>query len=341
MNSIKLSFEVWESYVNKIGEMLLNDKYLVSQLFKKDINNFKITIKDYENNFIKYKTKEKFSIPIRGKVSSGKSTFLNSILLGNYLSSSSDIDTKFICILRNNINCKIPLLYNCKIKQENLNYKYKDSENEDNELKFYYFEKKEEIKGNILENIKKINKELIDYEKIYDEDERDLNKYFYILELSIPLFNKYEELGEYFQLMDIPGLNVNFDFYFKKIIPIIANKCLFSIYIFDFLNYVDIETLKIYNEYSKQLNKFYNGNSIYILNKIDEIKEEDIKNNKDVEYHFKNFKKYLSGTDEKEKYKSENNDIKEEAKEIHEIDENKKDDKDENKKEEKKMKNVM
>ena len=133
--------------------------------------------------------------------------------------------------------------------------------------------------------------------------------------------------------MDIPGLNDNFVFYFKKIIPIIANKCLFSIYIFDLLKYEDIDTLKIYNEYSKQLNKFYNTNSIYILNKIDEIKEEDIKNNKDVDYHFKNFKKYLSGTDEKEKYK--NDDIKEEAKEIHEKDENKKDDKDENKKEEK------
>ena len=148
MSNIKFRFDVWKSYVNKIGEMLLNDNYLISVYFKKDESNY-IKFKDlYENNFIKYKTNERFTIPIIGKISSGKSTFLNSILQGNYLSSSSNIETKFICILRNNSNSKSPTLYKSKMKEEQLDYKYKN-------FKYFYFEKTEEMKGDILENIKK------------------------------------------------------------------------------------------------------------------------------------------------------------------------------------------
>ena len=36
MTSIKFRFEVWKTYVNKIGEMLLNNDYLISEIFKKD-----------------------------------------------------------------------------------------------------------------------------------------------------------------------------------------------------------------------------------------------------------------------------------------------------------------
>ena len=123
MTNIKFRFDTWKSYVKKIGEMLLNDEYLISKYFKKDESNY-MKFKDiYENNFIKYKTNERFTVPIIGKISSGKSTFLNSILQGYYLSSSSNIETKFICILRNNTKCKSPTLYKSEIKQELLDYK--------------------------------------------------------------------------------------------------------------------------------------------------------------------------------------------------------------------------
>ena len=206
--------------------------------------------------------------------------------MSNYLSSSSDIDTKFICILRNNSNLKSPVFYKCELKREKFDYKYNNDE-------YYYFQKKDELKGNILDNIKKINDELKEYENKYSYEERDINKYFYILELNIPLFYKNEEYGDFFELMDIPGLNEKDDFYLSKIIPFIVNKCLFSIYIFDMEKYENDDTINIYKEYSNQLNKFYNTNSIYILNKIDCIPEKDKKNNKNQNYYFDNFKKYL------------------------------------------------
>ena len=100
-------------------------------------------------------------------------------------------------------------------------------------------------------------------------------------------------MGNYFDLMDIPGLNEKDDFYLTKIIPILLDKCLFSIYIFDLEHYENEDTLTIYKKYSLQLNKYYNTNSIYILNKIDSISEEDKKNKKDEDYHFNKFKNFL------------------------------------------------
>ena len=78
--------------------------------------------------------------------------------MSNYLSSSSDIDTKFICILRNNSKCKSPIFYKCELKREKFDYKYNNDE-------YYYFQKKDELKGDILDNIKTINDELKEYEK--------------------------------------------------------------------------------------------------------------------------------------------------------------------------------
>ena len=93
-------------------------------------------------------------------------------------------------------------------------------------------------------------------------------------------------MSDCFEFMDIPGLNESDDFYFKEIIPILVNKCIFSIYIFDIEKYVNDDTILIYNKYSEQLNKIYNKNSIYILNKIDLAKE-------DEENQFVKFKDFL------------------------------------------------
>ena len=93
--------------------------------------------------------------------------------------------------------------------------------------------------------------------------------------------------------MDIPGLNEENDFYLEKVIPNLVNKCLFSIYIFDLGHYQNNDSSDIYKNYSEQLNKFYKNNSIFILNKIDEISEEDKKDCHDADYHFNKFKKHL------------------------------------------------
>ena len=293
MTSVKFKFEIWKSYVNKIGEMLLNDDYLISKNFReKDEANYEKFKQIYEENFIKYRTNERFTIPIIGKISSGKSTFLNSILFGNYLSSASGIETKFICIIRNNKENKEPKLYKSELKLEKLDYKY-------NKVQYYYFLKKDEVKGdNILDSVKKINQELTSYEQKIQKSERNINKYFYILEINIPFFNEEEELTSYFELMDVPGLNEKDDFYLKNIIPIIVNKCLFSIYIFDLEKYENEDTSIIYQSYCKKLNSFYKSNSIYILNKIDLITEKDRQKGYDEDQHFTKFKKFLTKTNE-------------------------------------------
>ena len=113
-----------------------------------NFNKFKA---NYETTFIKYKTEERFKIPIIGMINSGKSTLLNFLLQGNYLSTSTDCETKFVCILRNIEKNKIPKLYRCKINKTKIDYKY-------NNYFYYHFEKGKEIEGNILENIKKLMK---------------------------------------------------------------------------------------------------------------------------------------------------------------------------------------
>ena len=286
MNNLKYRFDIWKTYVDRIGEMFMDEKYSISPIFKKDELNFEKFKTIYENDFIKYKTEERFMIPTIGMLNSGKSTLLNSLLQGNYLSISTNIGTKFVCILRHNDNNKIPKFYKCKINQKLIDYKY-------NTFKYYHFEKEEEIKGNILENIKKINEELKKYENEVSSDKRDINKYFYIMELNIPLFNKNKELGNYFDLLDLPGLNGKDNFYMDKIIPIIIEKSLFSIHIFNIEHFEEDKNKEKYNEYISLFTK--KNNSIYILNKIDVIKEEEKNKFKDEDHYNKVFINKLTG----------------------------------------------
>ena len=267
MLNLKYRFDIWKTYVNRIGEMFLDDEYSISPIFKQDKSNYKRFKTIYENNFIKYKTDERFMIPTIGMINSGKTTLLNSLLRGNYLGTSTNIGTKFVCILRHNKNNKTPKLFKCKIRQKLIDYKY-------NTFKYYHFEReKKEEEGNILENIKKINEKLKQYENEVSIDKRDINKYFYLMELNIPLFEKNKELGNYFDLLDLPGLNSRDNFYMEKIIPIIIEKSLFSIYVFDIEYYQKDKNKEKYNEYTSKINN--KNNSIYILNKVDIITEED------------------------------------------------------------------
>ena len=116
MDDLENRIEVWKTYVNKIGEMFLNEEYNICQKFQKDSESFSKFKEKYEKEFIKYKTEERFTIPIIGIISSGKSTFLNVILQNNYLETDTNIATKFICILRHNRFLREPKLY--KVKAE-------------------------------------------------------------------------------------------------------------------------------------------------------------------------------------------------------------------------------
>ena len=76
-------------------------------------------------------------------------------------------------------------------------------------LILYNFEEGKKINGNIEEIIKK-NKELIKKSKAK-------KNYFLLLKINIPFFNDYEfsPYSDCFELMDIPGLNTNSNFYYK------------------------------------------------------------------------------------------------------------------------------
>ena len=59
-----------------------------------------------------------------GMISSGKSTFLNSIFGFNYLQANDNITTKFICVIRYNPNINEPIFYNLKLIQKSNSNEY-------------------------------------------------------------------------------------------------------------------------------------------------------------------------------------------------------------------------
>ena len=161
------------------------------------------------------KIEERKGIIVIGMISSGKSTFLNSLLGITYLESKDDVTTKFVTIIRYNENLKEPKMYHLKaIKEESTNDKKDDhkdklinifgnkpfDEVEDN---YYYFVKdgEESIgQNNIIKKIEEINRE----EK--ENKEPKYENLFYVLETNITNIENKEFLKTH-DFYDIPGLN--------------------------------------------------------------------------------------------------------------------------------------
>ena len=130
-----------------------------------------------------------------------------------------------------------------------------------------------------------------------------------MIENYIPLFEgeEYEKYADFFEFLDVPGLNEisdNLDsdnIYFEKVLPLIINNIKFSMFIFETKFYQTRNSIDLYNKFIGKLNlrnKDYfdkqknldevRVNSIYILNKIDLChKEGGVKKEKE------DFKKYL------------------------------------------------
>ena len=199
-------------------------------------------IEKFKTKYHTYININRFSIPIIGPISSGKSTFYNYFLgLNGCLETKEKITTKTICIIRHNKNNIKPKIY--KIKDCNERHFYK-----------YNFEKGDEIKGIPSEIIANKNK------KIREKQSNVWEDYFYILEIKIPLFEgKFEKYADLFEFMDIPGLNetandknsINNNFYFQQIIPIIQSNIKFAIFLFDIENYMGKDTTNIILNFKK------------------------------------------------------------------------------------------
>ena len=272
-----------KNYKSEIIELTKNDQKL-----RNDINNFNLT-------YSKYEDLERFSIPVIGKISSGKSTILNNILdLKDALQVRTNTTTKFVCIIRHNklLKGEEPKIYDVRFVKRT---------QEDNH---YNFKKGNLIHGCVKQVIEKRNKDLIE-KKL----ENIPQNYFYIIENYIPFFEgNHEKYADFFEFLDIPGLNEISDnlksdnIYYENVLPLIVNNIKFSMFIFETKFYETANSIQIYKKFNDKImneNKNYFNesikinnpqiNSIYILNKIDLCdKEGGLKSEK------KDFKDYLS-----------------------------------------------
>ena len=271
-------------YLNKLESLSVFFKnFLLSPLSKNNtiLKEYNYFIENYEQ----FKGIKRFSIPIFGIISSGKSTLLNYLLnLDNILEMDEDTSTQFICIIRNKKGLKKPKLYNVKL------------ECRDKEFKFYQFLKDKEVEGegDIKTKISNQNK-LVRESKINRNNPED---FFLLIEVEIPFLNESDkDFGDLFEFMDFPGLNegeINNDnklnLFYKDYLPLIIPNIIFPIFICELSKYEgeeSINIIKYYKEFSTEFNhpelekicyKSYEK-AVFILNKSDKLKSEEKKKN--------------------------------------------------------------
>ena len=240
------------------------------------IQKFLEILKEYLN----YTQLKYFSIPIIGKISSGKSTFLNSLLGIDCLESDINITTKFICIIRHNPENKTPRLFPVKLVK-------RKSEINPNAYNFVKDELNE-LKGDLKENIKAINKRIAECQ---DLNQLKREEFFYILEADLDIFKGSNFVySKMFEFLDIPGLNEITEFYLKNIIPIITPNTHFSIFLFDAGASEDEGSKVLFNKFLKLMNSKAKKNSFFIYNKLDIFKKDNLNKLKEEEQilYFKN-----------------------------------------------------
>ena len=197
-------------------------------------------------------------------ISSGKSTFLKSLLGINYLEFGHDITTKCITIIRHKpINN--PEIYSVKIIERRKGY--------------YNFIKNKKINGDPKTIISERNKFILNNKQCPNPED-----FFIIIEIRTLLFyDDNSKFSNLFEFLDILGLNEgnkdsdNFrhsKFFKEQILPNIEGNTLFSLFLFDAQKYLVKDNAKIYKGY---INKFFQMkiNCFFILNKIDELENKD------------------------------------------------------------------
>ena len=189
--SFELVTQVENFYVNELKSINeLIEKFNVIFSIEKSNKNFlelepglKKIINIFELNYLKYINIKRFAIPVIGRISSGKSTFLNFLLgLNNILESNTNISTKFVCIIRHNPLLNEPKAYSVILEERKIE-KSIENDNNNNENPKFNFEKGEELEGDIKNIIIEKNKKISEHKNglIKQED------YFLIIETKIPI----------------------------------------------------------------------------------------------------------------------------------------------------------
>ena len=242
------------------------------------IQKFLEILKEYLN----YTNLEYFSIPVIGKISSGKSTFLNSLLGIDCLESATKITTKFICIIRHNEDNETPRLFPA-IKVER---KSKINPKAINFIK----DEKNELKGDLKEHIKNINQKI---EKCENLEELPIEEFFYILEAKLDIFKGENFIySKMFEFLDVPGLNEIKEFYLQRVIPYITPNTHFSIFLFDAGGSEDEGSKVLFNKFIHLMNSKTKKNSFFIYNKLDKLRNSNLGDLNEIEekkvLYFKN-----------------------------------------------------
>ena len=240
------------------------------KLGDKEYDEFQFLKEKFKKKYEKFRDIKRFSIPIIGMISSGKSSFLNFLLGMNCLEKDDDIATKSVVIIRHNKNLKIDekYIYSAIIKERHEG--------------FYNFEIDEKTKS---KELNKVVKERNDFIKNTEEDKLKKEDFFLIIEANIPLFSDKNSIyGDFFEFLDLPGLDEgekesnsqkSSNFFQKYILPKLASNSLFSILIFDAGKYMTGENPIITKTYLDAY--FYQNysNSFFIMNKIDLMDDEE------------------------------------------------------------------
>lgn len=142
-------------------------------------------------SYIEEEIEERKGMVVIGMISSGKSTFLNSIFGIDFLETNNDITTKFICAIRYNPKLKEPIFYNLKLVPK------KDKSDE-----YIYIKSGEQYSGKdkIKNKISSINKN----EHFFSEPKYE--NLFWMLEINKIIIEN-EEFMKTHDFYDIPGLN--------------------------------------------------------------------------------------------------------------------------------------
>ena len=258
-------------------------KNIANKLFDLDKDNYSLINlkKDFNSLIYLIYNNRKIRIPLLGAYSTGKSSFLNSLIGKDILPVDINICTNRGIIVRHNKNKDLPQLFKTKfIKTENPEYWYFEEE------KTPICEGYEEIKSKLIE----LNKEA----PLFEDS-------FIVLKIHLNLFSELDFyknsnlksiLEDKLELIDFPGLDKKNNYYKELIFGPLMRICDGFIFISDYDSIKERGNIKIFksilNEIMTRRFPFSFNSSLILIHKLDKSLDLNLEESKkNFENHFK------------------------------------------------------